>query len=81
MKSRFIKNSYVLWQLKYKSLTDNNPHFMKNYFSITLRNRNALKIPPRSTYYGTNLIHFRACLLWNMLPNSLKESQSLLEFK
>ena len=71
----------------YKSLTDTNPEFMKDYFSIkvvpyTLRNRNALRIPPaRSTYYGTNSIHFRACLLWNMLPNSLKESQSLLEFK
>ena len=27
------------------------------------------------------LIHFRACLLWNKLPSSLKESQSLPEFK
>ena len=70
----------------YKSLTDINPDFMKNYFSIkeipySLRN-GVLKIPSaRSTYYGTNSIHFRACLLWNKLPNTLKESQSLPEFK
>ena len=71
----------------YKSLTDVNPDFMKSYFPIkeipySLRNGSVLKIPPtRSTYYGTNSIHFRACLLWNKLPTSLKESQSLPEFK
>ena len=71
----------------YKSLTDVNPDFMKNYFSIkgipySLKNGSALKIPSvRSTYYGINSIHFRACLLWNKLPNSLKESQLLPEFK
>ena len=71
----------------HKSLTDVNPDFMKNYFSIkeipySLINGSALKIPSaRSTYYGINSIHFRACVLWNKLPNSLKESQSLPEFK
>ena len=71
----------------YKSLTDVNPDFMKNYFSFkeipfSLRNGSALKIPSaRSTYYGINSIHFRACVLWNKLPNPLKESQSLPEFK
>ena len=53
----------------YKSLTDVNPDFMKNYFAIkeipySLRNGSVLKIPSTcSTYYGTNLIHFRAYLL------------------
>ena len=71
----------------YKSLTDVNRDFMKNYFSIkeipySLRNGSVLKIPStRSTYYGTNSIHFHAYLLWNKLPNKLKESQSLPEFK
>ena len=52
----------------YKSLTDVNPDFMKNYFSIKeipyrLRNDSVLKIPSkRSTYYGINSIHFRTCL-------------------
>ena len=60
---------------------------IKNYFSITeipysLRNGSTLKIPSAPfTYYGANSIHFRACLLWNKLPNSSKESQSLPEFK
>ena len=64
----------------YKSLTDVNSDFMKNYFSIkeipySLRNGSVLKIPSTlSTYYGTNSIYFRACLLWNKVPNSLKES-------
>ena len=71
----------------YKSLTDVNSDFMKSYFSIkeipySLRNGSALKIPSaRSIYYGINSFHFRAFLLWNKLPNLLKESQSLLEFK
>ena len=71
----------------YKSLTDVNPDFTRNYFSVkeipySLRNGSVLIIPStRSTYYGTNSIHFRACLLWNKLPNTLKESQSLPEFK
>ena len=69
----------------YKSLTDVSSDFMKNYFSIkeipySLINGSALKIPSaHSTYYGINSVHFRACLLWNKLPNSLKESQSLPE--
>ena len=71
----------------YKSLTDVNLVFTKNYFSIkeipySLRNGSVLKIPStRSSYYGPNSIHFCACLLWHKLPNSLKESQSLPEFK
>ena len=71
----------------YKNLAAINPNFMKNYFSIreipySLRNGSVLKIPSaRSTYRGTNSIHFRACWLWNKLPNSLNESKSLPEFK
>ena len=73
------------WDLQKLNRCKSN--FLKNYFSIkeipySLRNGSVLKIPStRSTYYGTNSIHFRACLLWNKLPNTLKESQSLPEFK
>ena len=90
-----IRNNKVFIQQKlrtlateiYKSLTDVNLDFMKNYFSIkeipySLINGKVLKIPStRSTYYETNSIHFRACLLQNKLPNTLKESQSLPGFK
>ena len=92
----FIRNNEVSIHQKqlrtlpteiYKSLTDVNPDFMKNYFSIkeipySLRNGSALKIPSaRSTYYGINSIHLCAYLLWNKLPNSLKKSESLPKFK
>ena len=47
-----------------------------------LRNGPILKLPKaRSTHYGTNSVLFRACMVWNSLPLSLKESQSLFEFK
>ena len=70
----------------FKSLADINPDFMKSNFTIKeipcLRNRNFLKIPSaRSTRYGTNSILFRACLVWNSLPLSVKQSQSIIEFK
>ena len=60
---------------------------MKSCFTIKeipycLRNGNFLKIQSaRSTRYGTNSILFQACLVWNKLPLSVKQSQSLIEFK
>ena len=71
----------------YKSLADINPDFIKPYFIIkempyNLRNGCALKLPSaNSMYYGINSVLFRACLMWNRLPGSVKQSQSLLEFK
>ena len=57
----------------FKSLADINPDFKKSYFTIKdipycLRNEIFLKIPS-------------ACLVWNELPLSVKQSQSLIEFK
>ena len=71
----------------YKSLADLNPDFVKSYFTIKeirycLRNGNFLKIPSaRSTRYGTNSFLFRACLVWNKLSISVKQSQSLIELQ
>ena len=71
----------------FKSLANMNPDFMKPYFTIKeitywLRNGNFLKIlSASSTRYGTNSILFRACLVWNKLPYSVKQSQSFIEFK
>ena len=71
----------------YNKLADINPDFMKPRFKIkempyNLRNGNALKLPStNSTYYGINSVLFRACLLWNQLPLSIKQSQPQLEFK
>ena len=71
----------------YQSLADINPDFMKPCFIIkkmpyNLRNGCALKLSSANfTYYGINSVLFRVCLLWNQLPLSAKQSQSLLEFK
>ena len=35
----------------------------------------------KSMYYGRNSVHFRACLLWDGLPQSIKHSESFLELK
>ena len=81
------KNLRALATEIYKSLADINPDFMKPYFKIkempyNLRNGYALKLPStNSTYYGINSVLFRACLLWNQLPLSIKQSQSLHDFR
>ena len=64
----------------YKSLADINPDFMKPYFKTkkmpyNLRNGYPLKLSSTdSMYYGINSVLFRACLLWNQLPLSIKQS-------
>ena len=46
------------------------------------RNGPLLKLPDgKPTYYSINFVHFRACLLWNGLPQSVKYSESILELK
>ena len=71
----------------YKSLTELKPGFIKTFFTVkelpyNLRNGLILNLPSAlTTYYGTNSILFRACQVWNNLPLSIKQSQSLLEFK
>ena len=70
----------------FKSLTDTNPDFMKSCFTIKeipyyLRNGHFLRIPSaRLTRYRTNLILLRACLVWNKLPLSVKQSHKLFNF-
>ena len=71
----------------YKSLTDLSPEFIKPFFTVkelpyNLRNGHILNLPSaRTTYYGPNSVLFRACQVWNNLTLSIKQSQSLLEFK
>ena len=71
----------------YKSLKDLSLEFIKPFFTVkeisyNLCNGHILNLPSaRTTYYGTNSILFRACQVWNNLPLSIKQSQSILEFK
>ena len=81
------KQLRVLATEVFKSLADMNPDFMKSYFTIKeihycLQNGNTLKAPSaRSTCYRTISIQFRACLMRKKLHLSVKQSQSLIEFK
>ena len=71
----------------YENLTDLSPEFIKPLFTVkeiphNFRNVHILSLPSaRTTYYDTDSILFRACQVWNNLPPSIKQSQSLLEFK
>ena len=71
----------------YKSTSYLNPKFMCSFFThketpYNLRKGQVLSLPPaRSTYYGTNSVHFRAFLIWTKLPNYIKCSRSVCEFK
>ena len=71
----------------YKSTVNINPQFMWAFFKnkeipYNLRRGPVLSIPPASsTTYGTNSIHFRGSLIWNRLPNFIKSSNSIIQFK
>ena len=73
--SIYQKQVYQLTAKIYKSLIDLSPEFIKPFFTAgelpyNLRNRHILNLPlARTTYYDTNLLL------------SIKQSQSLLEFK
>ena len=71
----------------FKSLNNLNPEFMWSYFifkNITYKTRKGplLRLPAaKLTSYGINSVFFRACLLWNSFPQSIKYSESIVELK
>ena len=71
----------------YKSTSYLNPKFLCSFFnhkevSNNLMKGQMLSLPPaKSTYYGTNSVHFRESLIWNNLPSHIKFSRSVYEFK
>ena len=71
----------------YKSTGTLNPQFMWSHFKYrkvpyNLRRGPVLFISPaRSTIYGTNSVHFLGSLIFNGLPNIVKSSRSVSEFK
>ena len=64
-----------------------NPGFLWSYFSekplpYNLRNGNSLKLPQVKSYrFRINSLHFRGGMLWNNLPFSVKNSETLIELK
>ena len=71
----------------FKSLNNSNPEFIWFYFTFkniayNIRNGPLLKLPnAKSTNHGITSVHFRACLFWNGLLQSVKHSESILELK
>ena len=71
----------------YKSTLYLNPKFMSSFFthkeiSYNLSKSQMFSLPPvRSTYCGTNTVHFRGSLIWNNLPNYIKSRASVCEFE
>ena len=71
----------------YKVKNDLAPIFMKNIFRdstkiYNLRNKTTLETSNvKTVYWGTETITFRGPQIWALLPENIKDSQSLLEFK
>ena len=71
----------------FKSIMHLNPEFMWSYFEeksmpYNLRDGSKLILPKtKSSRFNVNSLRFRGSLLWNNLPISLKNCQSLNEFK
>ena len=71
----------------YKTLIHLNPEFMWSYFSekplpYNVRNGNSLQSRHAELYrFGINSLRFRGSRLWNNLPFSVKNSETLTEFK
>ena len=71
----------------FKSIMHLNPQFMWSYFEekpmpYNLRDGSKLVLPKtKSSRFGINSLRFRRSLLWNTLPGSVKNCQSLNVFK
>ena len=71
----------------HKSTSLLNPKFISLFFTqkeipYNLRKGQMLSLPPaRSTYYRTNSVLFRGSLMCSNLPNYIKSSRSVCEFK
>ena len=57
-------------------------YFVFKNITYSIRNGSLLRLPSaKLTSYGINSLLFRACLLWNSLPQSVKYSESIAELK
>ena len=71
----------------YKTKKNLNPSFMSEIFEArdvqyNLRNKNTLGIPnAKTTSYGIETVRYLGQKLWQTLPHSVRESQSLTAFK
>ena len=82
-----VKNLQYLLIEVYKSLNCQNPMFMWDMFkrretTYDLRVKDLLQLPKtKTTSYGINSILFRGSILWNSIPDVIKNNQSIASFK
>ncbi len=71
----------------YKTINKHNPQLLWDLFPLkempyNLRTISLIKLPKTHTVtYGTNSLLFKASLIWNNLPNNLKECDNVNTFK
>jgi len=85
--SLHVKNLQSLMVIIYQTINKLNPVFMQDIFktkitSYDLRSNILLTLPEcKSKKYGVNCTVFKGSLLWNTLPNEIKNSDSTEIFK
>ena len=81
------KNLQKLMTEVYKSLNQESPSFMGEFFvqrelTYDLRIKNMLEIPPtRTISFGIKTLAFRGSILWNSMPDTIKSVENVFRFK
>ena len=81
------RNVQLLMTEMFKTTNNSNPSFMDEIFlkiSVTysLRNANTFVLPMVHTVnYGTETIQYRGQCIWHSLPQEIKDSNSVQQFK
>ena len=80
------RNIQVLATELFKVLHGLSPKIMNEVFSIKKNIEHCSRFPfktsnVRTVTYGTNTLSYLGPKIWSILPNDIKESKSLLEFK
>ena len=71
----------------YKSINNSSPPIMKDFFDLKNtrydhRSKQLLKLPETSTSrYGTQALCFKGSLIWNTVPNKIKNIDNIEDFK
>ena len=82
-----VRNLQFLMTEIFKTIHDENPHFMREVFvredtRYNLRSEFRLKVPHvNSSTYGLHSVSFRGSQLWNTLTNHFKNLPSVSAFK
>ena len=71
----------------YKSINNLSPPIKKDFFDLKntrydIRSKQLLKLPKTSTCrYGTQALCFKSSLIWNTVPNKIKNIDNIEDFK